>query len=103
MNLSDRRSLEIARETTAALDRDPDAVLAKALDNIARWRRGSGPHAHLQEWELIIHQGPAAVRAVLTGHDDHSRQLRSSSPFAGVLHEEVRLAAIERASAAAEA
>ena len=89
MNLSDRRGFEIAQETAAVLDRDPDAVLAKALDNIARWRRQSGPHPHLQEWEVIIHQGPAAVRAVLTGLDDRSRQLRSSSPF-------------ERASAAAE-
>ena len=102
MNLSDRRSLEVALAVARALDGDPDRVLATGLQNIARWQRGSGRHPHLQAWEAIIRQGPEAVRQTLTGLDDRSRQLRSSSPFAGILSEDVRLYAIERASQNAE-
>lgn len=102
LNLSDRRSLQVSLAVVRELDRSPDRVLEKGLENIARWQRGSGRHAHLQEWEMIIRRGPAAVRTVLTGLDDRSQQLRSSSPFAGVLSEKSRLAAVARASAIPE-
>ncbi len=102
MNLSDRRSLEISLAVARELDRNPNAVLVKGLTNIARWRDQVGTHPHLQEWEKVIRRGPRAVRAVLTRLDHRSRQLRSSSPFAGVLSEEVRLEAIARASDVAE-
>ncbi len=100
MNLSDRRSLELSLAVARELDRNPDAVLEKGLTNIDRWRDQSGAHPHLQEWETIIRQGSDAVRAMLTGFDHHSRQLRSSSPFAGVLNEDVRLEAVRQATAA---
>lgn len=98
MNLSDRRSLEVSLAVARELDRNPEAVLNRGLTNIARWRSEFGTHPHLQEWETIIQQGPDAVHAMLTGLDHRSRQLRSSSPFTGVLPEEVRLDAVRRAS-----
>lgn len=48
----------------------------------------------------MIRQGPDAVRAILTGLDRYSRQLRSSSPFVGVLNDDVRLEAVRQATAA---
>jgi len=90
MNLSDRRSLEVSRAVVRELDRNPDAVLNKGLTNIARWRDEVGSHPHLQEWEAMIRQGPDAVRAILTGLDRYSRQLRSSSPFVGTQARAIR-------------
>ncbi|MGH7707693.1 MAG: hypothetical protein ACREM6_07175 [Vulcanimicrobiaceae bacterium] len=101
MNSSDRRSLEVSLAVMRELDRDPDAVLAKGLDNIARWQKRSGRHPHLEVWERIIRRGPDAVRAILTGLDDNSRELRSSSPFAGLLGEDAIRKAVARARAAA--
>ena len=70
MTLSDLRSLALARAVAAELERDPHGVLQRGLDNNARWQQRSGRPPHLEASEVI---------------DARSRDVRSLSPFAGVL------------------
>lgn len=74
------------------LRENPEAVLGKARENIERWGwlRDYPDPAHrpsyVGEWLRLL-QGPVEdVLEVLTGNDEASVLLRSSSPFAGVVH-----------------
>jgi antitoxin HigA-1 len=73
------------------LQNDPDRIIAKARENIDRWGwLGDFPNpktrpGFMAEW-LILLDGPLeALQAVLTGTDERSVMLRSSSPFAGTV------------------
>jgi len=72
-------------------------VARRNLDRMRRSARGSQARAWLDEWsELLDEAGPRLVDAFL-GEDEHSIDLRQVSPFAGLLTQEEREAAIERA------
>lgn len=72
--------------------------------NIDRMRtsvRGSQAQGWLDEWaDLIDKPGPRLIDAFL-GEDEHRVDLRQVSPFAGLLTQDERKAAIERARHAA--
>jgi excisionase family DNA binding protein len=79
---------------------DPAAVIGKARENLARFRRigvldvHSEPYA--REWETILDAGVAAIITTFLDSSSHAATLRSCSPFVGVLPQaEVR--AIKRA------
>jgi hypothetical protein len=95
-----RVQLELHKALLAKLVGDLGPVRGIARRNIERMRKTvRGPQAHgwLDEWEQLIHDaGPRLVDA-LVGEDEHSVDLRQVSPFAGVLSDPERLAAIERA------
>jgi hypothetical protein len=70
---------------------NPVEVIAKAKENIERWgwRRDfpdpSRRPNFMTEWLALLEGTQDMLRAVLTGSDERSVTLRSSSPFAGVV------------------
>jgi hypothetical protein len=76
----------------------PAQEIARAnLSRMRRSVRGAQAQAWLDEWaELIDDPGPRLIDVFL-GEDEHSTDMRQVSPFAGVLTQDERLAAIKRA------
>ena len=98
----DRRSLALHRVIAARFAGDPRAVSRKAVRNLKVMRRVDDGSAApwLEEWERLL-TGPApAVIEVLVSHDQHARDLRQVTPFAGVLSDEERRAIYRTAAAA---
>lgn len=100
----DRVSLELHRSVARHLVDDPDATLAKAPANL-RGRRansqGALAGALLDEWErLTAGRHIGALVDILLGTDQHAIDMRQLSPFAGVLSQDERVAAIRRANRA---
>lgn len=92
------RSLWLHRVVAGRLAVDPDAVLSQARRNLVRLREvhpGGMTAAWLAEWSAVLDAGEDAVFAVLTSAAQRAVELRQNSPFAGVLSEEERSAALE--------
>jgi hypothetical protein len=93
---------ELHRALLGKLIGDFDGVRKIARRNLARSRstvRGDQARAWLDEWSDLLDGPPERLVDLLLGTDEHSIDLRQVSPFAGVLSEEERLAAIRRAGA----
>ena len=88
--LAEERSLALHRLVAARLREDPELVEA-ARERVHGWLRERSVAARwAREW-LEILEGPLdAMAAVLTDPGEHSRQLRQTSPFAGVLDPKTR-------------
>lgn len=84
----DLNSLALGRAVAARLAADPEAVITKGKENLARMR-AADPLGHASElldaWASLLAGPPAAVARVLTSLDPRSDQLRKNGPFAGVL------------------
>lgn len=91
------RSLWLSHAVAARLVDDPAVVLEQARRNLERMinssARGSAK-VWLRQWQQLL-DGPAEdVLDALTSRSPRSRELRQNSPFAGVLSEEQRQAAL---------
>jgi excisionase family DNA binding protein len=88
------KSLRLHQALIGDLLENPDAVIVKARENIARWlpqQRADGMSAsYLREWEDILDSGLDRILEALTATDEKSYELRENSPFAGVLSQERR-------------
>ncbi len=75
--------------------------MAKAYANLDRWQeidpRGNQPW--IRSWTEILERGPAEVALMLVEDGEQMRELRQSSPFAGVLGVAERLQVIREGSA----
>lgn len=87
LDARERASRALHAPVAERLRQNPQAVIAHARANLARWRRDAYPDPPLwmREWECILDAGPGRVLAVLEGTDEHAIWLRTSSPFAGLL------------------
>jgi plasmid stability protein len=95
-----RVQLELHKAVLGKLLGDLGPAREIAHRNVQRMRttvRGDQAQGWLDEWEqMITDPGPRLVE-VFVGGDEHSIDLRQVSPFAGVLSQPERLAAIKRA------
>lgn len=95
LTFEDRRSLALSQAVARRVVDDPDRAIAKARVNIERMRRtATHEHAWIDIWEGLLDLGPTYVAAVLVSKDQFARDLRQSSPFAGVLTEHERAEAV---------
>jgi len=95
LTFEERRSLAISTAVAAKLRDNPAAVLAKASENIEKMRSiGPSEQRWVDVWESLVALGAVHVEALLTSTDQFARDLRQSSPFAGVLTEEERRQAL---------
>ncbi len=89
------KSLWLHRALVTPLVTDPDLVISKAKANIVRWKGSHRPDGmtvrYLSAWERVLDSGVDQVIEVVTSSDLESCELRQSSPFAGVLPDEVRM------------
>lgn len=92
------RSLWLHRAVAGRLALDPPLILRLARENADRLlARGpaSGSERWLRRWLRLIDDGPEATMEALTSRSNAARELRQSSPFAGVLSEPERLAILD--------
>lgn len=97
----DRTSLELHRAVAKKMISDPEAVFEKVPENIEVLRtqvRGSLAHEWLDEWQSLVEsRSLGGLVDVMLGTDPRSVDLRQVSPFAKVLSQDERIAAIRKA------
>jgi hypothetical protein len=96
----ERVQLELHRALLGKLIADYDEARTIVRRNLARSRsmvRGDLERGWVDEWSELLEGPPERMVDVFLGEDEHSIDLRQVSPFAGVLSEQERLAAIGRA------
>ena len=99
----ERRSLALHRAIAAKLAADPAPVLARARKNLRVMRRANDDGAAdrwFGDWERRLRGPFAGLIEALVSHDQHARDLRQVTPFAGVLSDEERRAIYAVARAA---
>jgi transcriptional regulator with XRE-family HTH domain len=95
LTYEEQRSLAISTAVAGRLLDDPTKVIAQARVNLSRMRKGaSHEHRWLDVWDSTLGLGPSVVAKLLMSRDSFARDLRQSSPFAGVLTEAERAQAI---------
>jgi hypothetical protein len=98
----DQRSLGFGEAIAERLDDDADGTLiARSREMLDRMRvldDESGSHARrlFRVWEALLDLGPAACAEMLRSRSQLAQQLRSASPFAGILTNAERTAVILR-------
>jgi len=91
LTFEERRSLAISTAVSRKLRANSADVLAKARTNIEKMRSiGPREQRWVDVWESLLALGAGHVEALLTSTDQFARDLRQSSPFAGVLSEKER-------------
>ena len=91
------RSLWLHRVAAGRLAVDPGSVLARVRKNLLHLRQihpGGMTAAWLAEWQAVVDAGEDAVFTALTSSDPRAVELRQNSPFAGVITQEDRAAAL---------
>jgi predicted transcriptional regulator len=95
LTFEERRSLAISTAVAGKLREHPNAVMAKARSNIEKMRSiGASEQRWVDVWEAVLALGASHVEALLTSTDQFARDLRQSSPFAGVLTDYERQRAV---------
>jgi len=105
MTPGDRRSLEFGRATAVRLLAELEAVVELAWRNLARLREvheSGHSEPYFREWEELLSQGPEAAARMLSSTSQRACDMRSASPFAGILTEEERWAIIEATTKASQ-
>ena len=81
----EQRSLAFHRAVAEKLRARPE-LLAVALDNLDRWsNKGSRSQPYLDAWRTILAQPLDQILLLIADETERMRDLRQSSPFAGVL------------------
>jgi excisionase family DNA binding protein len=90
-----RQSLWLHRLVAAHLASAPDAAIAKARRNLRLMRAVHEVRPPwVDRWERILVAGPEEIMRVLGAETAEAIELRQNSPFAGVLSERERSAAL---------
>ena len=90
----DARSLALDQAIADKLRADP-SLLRRARTTLDHWlaQRPSAVPPVLREWQEILTRWPLErILELLGSSDEHTRRLRQSSPFCGILSPEERLA-----------
>jgi hypothetical protein len=90
---ADRRALAYHRAVAKRLNRK---MIDEALHRVWKWRaEGKLNPRYADEWEGILRRPVADVRQAITSESARARDLRQSSPFAGMLSEPERRRILE--------
>lgn len=90
---ADRRALAYHRAVAKRLNRK---MIDEALHRVWKWQaEGKLNPRYADEWESILRRPVADVRQAITDDSAHARDLRQSSPFAGMLSEPERRRILE--------
>jgi transcriptional regulator with XRE-family HTH domain len=98
----DRRSLALHEIIAVRLRDDPEPVLRRARETLARMQSVAAASSQpLREWSVLLDRPVPAIVEILTDTSPWARELRHVTPFAGVLSAAERAKAL-RAFAASE-
>lgn len=93
------RSLLMHTLIAAQLIAEPKTVIGRARENLLRWgEKGRHDVYWLERWRRALESPPGRVAMLLIERSQDAADMRQSSPFAGLLGETERLAAVERAA-----
>ncbi len=83
--LAEERSIAYHRAIAERIVRDPE-VLERARARVGEWLAAPGavPY-YAREWSNILSRPLSDIVAFLIDRGEHARELRQSTPFAGVL------------------
>ena len=98
----ERRSLAMAAATAAAVERDFTVARHLAEVNLSKMDEVVGSNSSgrlLAEWRSLLDDGPGSVRSVLLDQSEHGHDMRQMTPFAGLLTDGERSAALAVAEA----
>jgi transcriptional regulator with XRE-family HTH domain len=98
----ERRSRAIAAATAQAVGGDFARARRVADENLARMEAVVGDNrarAWLEEWRALLEQGSGAVQSMLLDDSPHGHDMRQMTPFAGLLGDEARQAALAASDA----
>jgi hypothetical protein len=66
-------------------------LVSNARRRLRRWRESNRVHPRwLDEWDRLLKMPQSRIAKTLSADTPHARQLRQTSPFAGVLSEQER-------------
>lgn len=95
---SDFRSLEMHCLIADKIKENPQ-LIEIAKNNLSKWRTSYGnkpiPY-YIVEWEVLLQKPIYQVLKFLRSTTQLAQQLRSSTPFVGILTEEERLAIFDK-------
>jgi hypothetical protein len=90
----DERSRALHARVAEKLSRQPELV-GIARENLDRWEQHRGLDTAVEEWRSLLRTLPLAdLLRLLTEEGENANRLRQSSPFAGVLTDDERLAVL---------
>ncbi len=92
-----RRSLWLGYALAGQVAVDPELALSVARGNLDLMRSSASPRTGrvwFDAWQAILERGPAAVMSTLTSDTVRARELRQHAPFAGLLSDDQRGAAL---------
>jgi hypothetical protein len=91
----DARSLALHRLVADRLRREPEA-LSRAHATLARWRLHADARVapYLADWDVILAGGVQSCIDVMLEDSERAAALRQASPFAGLLSNAERFAAL---------
>jgi hypothetical protein len=97
----DRWSLLMHRHLADRIEVGDHRPVQKALANLERWERQHGElQPALREWVEILTWPTSRLVALLRDESENATRIRSSSPFAGVIDQRLRLELLREARAA---
>jgi hypothetical protein len=81
---------KLLRAETVLKTIDMKTIREKSLDNLQRWKSKGTWCSAYDEWaELMARGEDAEVIEAMTGRDENSNRLRQSSPYTGLLDQEI--------------
>jgi excisionase family DNA binding protein len=91
----EEKSLRLHQALLTQMLAEPNAVIAKARDNLNRWTSMHRPDGmtvrYFEQWRRVLDAGLDAIVDVVNSPSQEARELRQNSPFAGILPDETRL------------
>jgi len=87
----DRRSLALHRLAVDKIRKDP-SLFAIVQANLTRWRTIIDPRSlsYLDRWQALVDEGMDRCLAVAIEDSEFGRNMRQSTPFAGILSNKER-------------
>lgn len=85
MTREERRSLALHRAIVRHLRDDPEAVIGRARQTLARMARVAPTSPAIEEWRFLLDRPVDVLAHVMLDPSPWGRELRHTTPFAGVL------------------
>lgn len=76
----------------------PTVVIQFGLENLSRWQQRGVECDDFRLWEEILRDRPQRLHELLCSTDEEAVRMRQSSPFAGLIPEEIRQQVLVTAS-----
>ncbi|OGQ79095.1 MAG: hypothetical protein A2289_03005 [Deltaproteobacteria bacterium RIFOXYA12_FULL_58_15] len=87
----DRRSLFLHHAIALELKNNPDVVRRSAQKNIRLMKqKNPGAKSLLNQWEVLLKLPVEALQSVIVDERPYARELRQTTPFAGILSADAR-------------